>query len=91
MLKIEVTKTLVYGRVSWRPEQGPLRQVTTGPPPSAPSIPRLAENEARRAGTLVKACSETIEATVRRRCTLFPGFTARMEEERLPNMVMFAE
>lgn len=62
-----------------------------GPPPSTPYIPRLAEKESRRAGTLVKACSKTTEATVCRQWTLFPGFATRMEEERLPNMVMYGE
>ena len=41
--------------------------------------------------TLVKTGSESIEATLRRRRTLFAGFVARMEDTRLPKCVMFVE
>ena len=41
--------------------------------------------------TLVKTGNERIEATLRRRRILFPGFVARMEDARLPKCVMFGE
>ena len=41
--------------------------------------------------TLLKAGSESIEATLRRRRILFAGFVARMEDMRLPTCVMFGE
>ena len=42
-------------------------------------------------GTLMKTVSESIEAIMRRRRTLFAGFVARMEDTRLPKCVMFGE
>ena len=41
--------------------------------------------------TLVKTGSESIEATLRKRRTLFAGFVARMKDTRLPKCVMFGE
>ena len=41
--------------------------------------------------TLIKAGSESIEATLRRRRILFARFVARMEDTRLPKCVMFGE
>ena len=41
--------------------------------------------------TLLKARSESIEATLCRRRILFAGFVARMEDTRLPKCVMFGE
>ena len=41
--------------------------------------------------TLVKTGNESIEATLRRRRILFPGFVARMEDTRLLKCVMFGE
>ena len=43
------------------------------------------------ADALAKTASESIEAIVRKRRILFAGFVARMEEERLPQRVMFGE
>ena len=43
------------------------------------------------ADALVKIDFLSIEATVRRRRTLFAGFVARMGEERLLRRVMFGE
>ena len=39
--------------------------------------------------TLIKTESESIEATLRRRRILFPGFVARVEHTKLPKCVMF--
>ena len=39
----------------------------------------------------MKAGSESIEAIMRRRGTLFAGFMVRMEDTRLPKCVMFGE
>ena len=41
--------------------------------------------------TLIKTGSESIEATLRRRRTLFAGFVSRMEDTRLLKCVMFGE
>ena len=41
--------------------------------------------------TLVKTGSESIEATLRRRRILFAGFVARMEDTRLPKLLLFKE
>ena len=41
--------------------------------------------------TLIKAGSESIEATLRRRRILFAGFVVRLEDTRLPKCVMFGE
>ena len=43
------------------------------------------------ANALLRADSESVETTVRRRRILFAGFAARMGEERLPRRVMFGE
>ena len=43
------------------------------------------------AEALLKARSESIEATLRKRRILFAGFVARMEDTRLPKCVMFRE
>ena len=40
---------------------------------------------------LIKTGSESIEATLRKRRILFPGFVVRMEDTRLPKCVMFGE
>ena len=39
----------------------------------------------------MKTRSESIEAIMRLRRILFPGFVARMEDTRLPKCVMFGE
>ena len=41
--------------------------------------------------TLVKTGSESIEAIMRRRWIMFPGFVARMEDTRLSKCAMFGE
>ena len=43
------------------------------------------------ADALAKTASESIEAIVRKRRILFAEFVARMEEERMPQRVMFGE
>ena len=43
------------------------------------------------ANALLRADTESVETTVRRRRMLFAGFAARMGEERLPRRVMFGE
>ena len=43
------------------------------------------------ADALAKAGCENIETIVRKRRTLFTGFVARMDSERLPKRVMFGE
>ena len=40
---------------------------------------------------LIKTGSESVEATLRRRPILFPGFVARMDDTRLPKCLMFRE
>ena len=59
-------------------------------------MPRMAEQKRddhtlSYADALAKTASESIEAIVRKRRILFAGFVARMEEERLPQRVMFGE
>ena len=43
------------------------------------------------ANALLRTDSASVETTVRKRRTLFPGFVARMTEEGLPRRVMFGD
>ena len=96
LLKAQVLATLLYGCVTWslKPaDYDRLRKV------HHKMLLRCLGWRKRKcedhtlsyANALVKADSESIETTVRRRRMLFAGFVARMGEERLPRRVMFGE
>ena len=76
----------------------PLRHAAPSPSQVPDSLHRLAKERSRRppdflsghAG-LIKTGSESIQATLRRRRTLFAGFVARMEDTKLSKCVMFGE
>ena len=96
LLKTEVVETLLYGCMTWspkKPDYDRLRRVHHS------MLPRcLGWRKWKRADhtlsyddALAKTASESIESIVRKRRILFPGFVARMGEERLPQRVMFGE
>ena len=80
------------------PDQGSIRQGATGSPPlPSHSMPRPAEEEARRPRPILlrpglpRKSSESIEATVSRRRILSAGFDERTGEELLPRRVMLGD
>ena len=96
MLRAEVLKTMLYGWVTWNPRAchyDTLRRVHHR------FLTRYigwrnnnrAKNPIYYPDTLIKTCSESIEATLRRRLILFAEFVARMVDTRLPKCVMFGE
>lgn len=98
-LKAEVLEVMLYGCVTWAlsPDDfGKLRQAHRGQllrclnaytsTRSAPDYHMLSYQEVLR-----RASCECIEVTVMKRILLFAGRVARMDEERLPNIVMHGE
>ena len=96
LLKAEVVETLLYGCITWspkKPDYDRLRRVHR-----YMLLRCLGWRKRKRddhtlsyADALAETASESTEAIVRKRRVLFPGFVARMEEERLPQGVMFGE
>ena len=96
VLTAEVLETMLYGCVTWSPRAchyDTLRQAH-----HRFFTRRISWQKHNRADhpisyldRLIKTGSESIEATSRRRRTLFAGFVARMEDTRLPKCVMFGE
>ena len=96
MLRVEVLETMLYGCVTWSPRachydtlrRAHHRFLTR-------CIGWRKHNRANHPVSyldkLIKTGSESIEATLRRRCILFAEFVARMEDTRLPKCVMFGE
>ena len=96
MLRAEVLETMLYGCVTWSPRachydtlrRAHYRFLTR-------CIGWRKHNRADHMisylYTLIKTGSENIEATLRRRRTLFERFVARMEDTRLPKCVIFGE
>ena len=96
LLKAEVVEPMLYGCMAWnpsKPDYDRLRWVH-----HCVLLRRLGWRKRKRDGhtlsyadALAKTDSQSIEAIVRERGILFPGFVARMGEERLPQRVMFEE
>ena len=92
LLKAEVIETLLYGCMTWspnKPDYDRLRRV-----PHSILLRCLGWRKRKRddhTSSYANAlASERIKGIVRkRRVLLFAGFVARMEEERLPERVMF--
>ena len=95
-LRAEVLETMLYGCFTWSPRAchyDTLRRAHHS------FLNRYigwqknkrADHPISYLDTLIKAISESIEATLRRRRILFAGFVARMEDRRLPRCVMFGE
>ena len=96
MLRAEVLETMLYGCVTWSSRAchyDTLRQANHRFLTRCIGWRRhnRADHPISSMDTLVKAGSESIEATLRRRRILFAGFVARMEDTRLPKYVMFGE
>ena len=96
LLKAEVIEALLYRCMTWspnKPDYDRLRRVH-----HSMLFRCLGWRKRKRddhtllyADALAKTASESIEAIVCERRILFAGFVARMEEERLPQKVMFGE
>ena len=95
LLKAEVVETLLYGCMTWspkKPDYDRLRRVTT--PSSSDALDGgngSATTTPYRTPTLAKTASESMEAIVRKRRTLFAELVARVGEKSLPQRVMFGE
>ena len=96
MLRAEVLETMLCSCVTWSPRAchyDTLRQAHHS------FLTRCigwrkndhADHPVSYLDTLIKARSESIEATLRRRRILLAGFVVRMEDTRLPKCVMFVE
>ena len=96
MLRAEVLETMMYGCVTWSPRacrydtlrQAHHRFLTRF---IAWQKHNRADHSISYLDTLIKTGSESVEAILRRRRTLFAGFVACMEDTRLPKRVMFVE
>ena len=96
MLRAEVLETMLYGCVTWSPRACPHdtlrrahhRLLTRSIGSRKHNRP---DHPISYLDTLLKAGSESIEATLRRRRILLAGFVARMEDTRLPKCVTFGE
>ena len=96
MLKAEVIKALLYGRVTWspnKPDYDRLRQLHHSRLLRCPRWRKRKRDDhtLSYADALGKTASRSIEATVRKLRILFAGFVACMGERRLPRRVMFGE
>ena len=96
MLRSEVLETMLYGCATWSPRAcnyDTLRRAHHKLLTRCIGWRRhnCADHPIFYLDTLVKAGSESIEATLRRRRILFAGFVAHMEDTRLPKCVMFGE
>ena len=96
MLKAGVLETVLYGCVTWSPRTchyDTLRRAHHSFLTHCVGWRKnnRIDNPISYLDTLVKTGSESIEATLRRRRTLFAGFVAHMEDTRLPKCVMFGE
>ena len=96
MLRAEVLETNLYGCVTWGPRACHYDTLRRAPHNFLTRCIDWRKND--RADhlisyldTLIKAGSESIEVTLRRRRILFVGFVARMEDTRLPKCVMVGE
>ena len=96
MLIAKALKTMLYGCVTWSPRACHFETLL---PAHHRFLTRCidwrkldrADHPISYLDTLIKAESESIEATLRRRHILFAGFVVRMEDTTLPNCVMFGE
>ena len=94
MFRANVIETMLYSCVTWSPRAchyDTLRRAHHSCPARCIGWRKSnrADNPISYLDTLIKTGSESIEATLRRRRILFPGFVARMEDTRLPKCVMF--
>ena len=96
MLRAEVLEIMLYGCVTWSPHT--CRYETLRRTHHRFLTRCIVWRKHNRGDhpisyldTLLKAGSESIEATLRRRQILYAGFMTRMEDTRLPKCVMFGE
>ena len=96
MLRAEVLETMLYGCVTWSPHACHYDTLSRA---HHRFLTRCigwrkhirADHPIFYLDTLLKAGSESVEATLRRKQILFAGFAARMEDTRLPKCVMFGK
>ena len=96
LLKADVVEKLLYGCVTWNPNKldyDRLRRVHHSMLLRCPGWRKRKRDDITLsyADALAKTASESVEATVPKRRILFAGLVERMEEERLPQRVMFGE
>ena len=96
ILRAEVVETTLYGCVTWSPRA--CHHDTLGRAHHRFLTRCIGWRKHNRAdhpisylNTHIKAGSESIEATLRRRRILFAGFVASMEDTRMPKCVMFGK
>ena len=96
MPRAEVLETMLYGCVTWSPRSCHYETLRRA---HHRFLTRCfgwrkhnrADHPIFYLDTLIKAGSENIEATLRRRRILFAGFVACMEDTRLPKFMIFGE
>ena len=96
MLRAEVLETMLYGCVKWSPRAC---QYDTLRRAHHRFLTRCigwrkndrADYPISYLGTLIKTGSESIEAILLRRRSLFAGFVVHMEDTRLPKCVVFRQ
>ena len=96
MLRAEVLETMLYDRVTWSPRACHYDMLGRAHHCFLTRCigwrkDNRADHPISYLDTLIKTGSESIEAILRRRWTLFAGFVARVEDTRLPKCEMFGE